>query len=80
MFLQSSDDEPDEKKDRFVAELFKFMDDRGTPINKAPNLGGFDLSLFKLFRIVQSMGGYNRVSNLHQSELCGFFKKLYVYF
>lgn len=74
VFLQSSDDEPDEKKDRFVAELFKFMDDRGTPINKAPNLGGSDLNLFKLFRIVQSMGGYNRVSNLHLTELLGFFK------
>jgi len=27
--LQSSDDEPSEEKDCFVAQLYKFMDDRG---------------------------------------------------
>lgn len=27
--LQGSDDEPNEEKDRFVAQLYKFMDDRG---------------------------------------------------
>ncbi len=26
---ESSDDEPSEEKDRFVAQLYKFMDDRG---------------------------------------------------
>ena len=26
---ESSDDEPNEEKDRFVAQLYKFMDDRG---------------------------------------------------
>lgn len=27
--FQSSDDEPCEEEDRFVAQLYKFMDDRG---------------------------------------------------
>lgn len=31
---ESSDDETREEKDHFVAQLYKFMDDRGTPINK----------------------------------------------
>ena len=29
IYFQSSDDEPSEEKDRFVAQLYKFMDDRG---------------------------------------------------
>ncbi|XP_013404516.1 AT-rich interactive domain-containing protein 4B [Lingula anatina] len=60
---ESSDDEPSEEKDRFVAQLYKFMDDRGTPINKAPCLGSKDLSLYKLFKVVQNYGGYNKVTS-----------------
>ncbi|KAL5008948.1 hypothetical protein ScPMuIL_014529 [Solemya velum] len=59
----SSDDEPSEEKDRFVAQLYKFMDDRGTPINKGPCIGKRDLNLYKLFKIVQNFGGYNKVTN-----------------
>lgn len=29
LFQQTSDDEPSEEKDRFVAQLYKFMDERG---------------------------------------------------
>ncbi|CAG2178603.1 unnamed protein product, partial [Oppiella nova] len=39
------------------------MDERGTPINRAPSVGGKDLNLYKLYRIVVKMGGYNRVTN-----------------
>ncbi|OWF38408.1 AT-rich interactive domain-containing protein 4B-like isoform X2 [Mizuhopecten yessoensis] len=60
---ESSDDEPSEEKDRFVAQLYKFMDDRGTPINKGPTLGNKDLNLYKLFKVVQNIGGYNKVTN-----------------
>ncbi|KAK7505528.1 hypothetical protein BaRGS_00003273 [Batillaria attramentaria] len=59
----SDDDEPCEEKDRFVAQLYKFMDDRGTPINKGPCVGNKDLNLYRLFRVVQNIGGYNRVTN-----------------
>ena len=64
MSVQLSDSEPavDERRDRFVAQLYKFMDDRGTPINRAPTFAGSDLDLFHLFRLMASMGGYNRVS------------------
>lgn len=58
----SSDDEQSEQKDRFVAQLYKFMDDRDTPMNKVPSIGNIDLDLYKLFMIVKKMGGYNRVS------------------
>ncbi|CAN7995256.1 unnamed protein product, partial [Ixodes hexagonus] len=61
-----SDDEPSEEKDRFVAQLYKFMDERGTPINKGPVMGGRDLNLYRLFRVVGKLGGCNRVTNHNQ--------------
>ena len=47
----------------FVAQLYKFMDDRATPINKGPVIGTRDLNLYRLFRVVHKLGGYNRVTN-----------------
>ncbi|XP_062573809.1 AT-rich interactive domain-containing protein 4A-like isoform X1 [Saccostrea cucullata] len=63
---EGSDDEPSEEKDRFVAQLYKFMDDRGTSINRMPTLGNKDLNLYRLFNIVQTLGGYNKVTNLNK--------------
>ncbi|XP_039283336.1 microtubule-associated protein futsch isoform X2 [Nilaparvata lugens] len=62
----SSDNEPREEKDHFVAQLYKFMDDRGTPINKGPTISAKDVDLYKLFMVVQKLGGYNRVTNHNQ--------------
>ncbi|CAL4131372.1 unnamed protein product, partial [Meganyctiphanes norvegica] len=58
----SSDDEPTEEKDYFVAQLYMFMESRGTPINKAPTVGGKDLDLYKLYKVVERLGGSNVVS------------------
>ncbi|VDP02861.1 unnamed protein product [Soboliphyme baturini] len=52
-----------EKRDRFVAQLYKFMDERGTPINKCPMIAGQDLDLYALYKAVKDLGGYARVSN-----------------
>ena len=57
----SSDEEQSEQKDRFVAQLYKFMDDRDTPMNTSPNIANIDLDLYKLFMIVKKNGGYNKV-------------------
>ncbi|CAF4911524.1 unnamed protein product [Pieris macdunnoughi] len=62
----SSDDEPREEKDHFVAQLYKFMDDRGTPLNRNPTIANRDIDLYRLFRVVQKVGGYNRVTNQNQ--------------
>ncbi|XP_008196325.2 AT-rich interactive domain-containing protein 4B isoform X1 [Tribolium castaneum] len=62
-YSDSSDDEPNEEKDRFVAQLYKFMDDSGTPLNKSPMIANKDVDLHKLFRVVHKLGGYNRVTN-----------------
>ncbi|CAH1792792.1 unnamed protein product [Owenia fusiformis] len=60
---ESSDEESHQERDRFVAQLYKFMDDRCTPINKTPQIGNQDLNLYKLFRLVREIGGFNKVTN-----------------
>lgn len=65
----SSDDEPREEKDHFVAQLYKFMDDRGTPINRGPSISGRDVDLYKLFKVVHKIGGCNRVTNHNQWKM-----------
>lgn len=57
------EEQPSEEKDRFVAQLYKFMDERGTPINKAPSVNGKDLDLYLLYTLVNEMGGYNKISS-----------------
>ena len=52
-----------EKKDNFVAQLYKFMEERGSPINKAPTICNKDLDLHKLYSIVVGNGGYSKVTN-----------------
>lgn len=49
-----------------MAQLYKFMDDRGTPINVCPMIGTEDIDLYRLFRAVYKLGGYNRVTNQNQ--------------
>jgi len=45
------DDEPHEEKDHFVAQLYKFMDDRGTPLNRQPTIANKDIDLYRLFNV-----------------------------
>uniref|UniRef100_A0A671LG09 AT rich interactive domain 4A (RBP1-like) n=1 Tax=Sinocyclocheilus anshuiensis TaxID=1608454 RepID=A0A671LG09_9TELE len=62
--LKQPDDEPDpEERDHFLQQLYKFMEDRGTPINKPPVLGYKDLNLFKLFRLVHVHGGCDNIES-----------------
>uniref|UniRef100_A0A4W4GY33 ARID domain-containing protein n=1 Tax=Electrophorus electricus TaxID=8005 RepID=A0A4W4GY33_ELEEL len=61
---EEPDDEPDpEERDHFLQQLYKFMEDRGTPINKPPVLGYKDLNLFKLFRLVHQHGGCDSIES-----------------
>lgn len=59
--LKADTDAPSEEKDRFVAHLYKFMEERGTPLNKVPMCAGKELNLYGVYRIVQKLGGYNKV-------------------
>ena len=56
------DQEQNEHKDHFVAQLYKFLDDRGTSINKTPSVSNKDVDLYRLFQLVLKLGGYNRVA------------------
>nr|CDS19690.1 AT rich interactive domain containing protein [Echinococcus granulosus] len=61
----TSSDSPEyfEERDRWIAKLYRFMDARGTPINKAPSIANKDLDLFKLYRKVDRLGGFHRVTS-----------------
>uniref|UniRef100_A0A674F6E9 AT-rich interactive domain-containing protein 4A n=1 Tax=Salmo trutta TaxID=8032 RepID=A0A674F6E9_SALTR len=61
---EDTNDEADpEERDHFLQQLYKFMEDRGTPINKPPVLGYKDLNLFKLFRLVYHQGGCDKIES-----------------
>ncbi|XP_067876633.1 AT-rich interactive domain-containing protein 4B isoform X4 [Heterodontus francisci] len=52
-----------EERENFLQQLYKFMEDRGTPINKRPVLGYRDLNLFKLYRLVRELGGFDSIES-----------------
>lgn len=68
-YTDSSDEESIEEKDHFVAQLFKFMDDRGTPLNQVPVIDGIDVDLYKLFKVVNNFGGYNKVNKFKRWKI-----------
>ncbi|EJW87870.1 hypothetical protein WUBG_01220 [Wuchereria bancrofti] len=65
----SSDEEYGEERDQFTAQLYKFHEERGTPINRAPILGGKDIDMFRLYNVVQRYGGKKRVTENNQWKL-----------
>ncbi|XP_028981200.2 AT-rich interactive domain-containing protein 4A isoform X2 [Esox lucius] len=60
---EPEDESDPEERDHFLQQLYKFMEDRGTPINKPPVLGYKDLNLFKLFRLVYHQGGCDNIES-----------------
>ncbi|XP_029449698.1 AT-rich interactive domain-containing protein 4B isoform X2 [Rhinatrema bivittatum] len=52
-----------EERENFLQQLYKFMEDRGTTINKRPVLGYRNLNLFKLFRLVHKLGGFDNIES-----------------
>ncbi|XP_077320585.1 AT-rich interactive domain-containing protein 4A isoform X3 [Lithobates pipiens] len=75
--VEEEEAEPEEEadpaeRDNFLQQLYKFMEDRGTPINKPPVLGYKDLNLFKLFRLVYHQGGCDNI------ESGGVWKQIYM--
>ncbi|XP_028844044.1 AT-rich interactive domain-containing protein 4B isoform X3 [Denticeps clupeoides] len=52
-----------EERENFLQQLYKFMEDRGTPINKRPVLGYRNLNLFKLYRLVHKLGGFENIDS-----------------
>ncbi|KAI1904694.1 hypothetical protein AGOR_G00008340 [Albula goreensis] len=54
--------EEEMSEETFLKELYAFMKNRDTPIERIPHLGFKQIDLFVMFKTVQSMGGYNQVS------------------
>ncbi|KAM8852168.1 AT-rich interactive domain-containing protein 4B [Synchiropus picturatus] len=52
-----------EERENFLQQLYKFMEDRKTPINKRPVLGYRNLNLFKLYRLVHKRGGFDNIES-----------------
>ncbi|XP_063059192.1 mucin-5AC isoform X2 [Engraulis encrasicolus] len=47
----------------FLDQLFSFMERRGSPIGKVPNLGFKKIDLFLMYNVVKKLGGYDNVTN-----------------
>lgn len=60
----SSDDEPNEVKDRFFAQLLEFMEKRNSPLNKSPSITNRDVDLYRLYYSVEKLGGYANVTKI----------------
>lgn len=58
----SEDSFTEEERDAFVARWYKYREDKGDPCNKAPALGKQDVDLYRMYRAVKSMGGFNKVN------------------
>ncbi|KAJ8385410.1 hypothetical protein AAFF_G00189360 [Aldrovandia affinis] len=54
---------PHPEEQPFLDQLYAFMELRGSPISKVPNLGFKKIDLFLLFSVVKRLGGYERVTS-----------------
>uniref|UniRef100_A0A668AKY9 AT-rich interactive domain 5A n=1 Tax=Myripristis murdjan TaxID=586833 RepID=A0A668AKY9_9TELE len=46
----------------FVSSLYSFMKSRGTPIERIPHLGFKQINLWKIYKAVEKLGGYDSVT------------------
>ncbi|XP_029296725.1 AT-rich interactive domain-containing protein 5A isoform X2 [Cottoperca gobio] len=46
----------------FVSSLHAFMKDRGTPIERIPHLGFKQINLWRIYKAVEKLGGYDSVT------------------
>uniref|UniRef100_A0AAY4EG70 ARID domain-containing protein n=1 Tax=Denticeps clupeoides TaxID=299321 RepID=A0AAY4EG70_9TELE len=52
----------DRMKQLFLDHLYRFMERRGSPISKVPNLGFKKIDLFLMYSAVKRLGGYESVT------------------
>ncbi|XP_059817076.1 AT-rich interactive domain-containing protein 5A-like isoform X2 [Hypanus sabinus] len=55
-------DSGDMSQQSFLVNLYKFMKDRGTPIERIPHLGFKQVNLATLYKAVEKLGGYEVVT------------------
>ncbi|XP_056147513.1 AT-rich interactive domain-containing protein 5A [Lampris incognitus] len=55
--------EPAEMEEKsFVSSLYHFMKGRGTPIERIPHLGFKQINLWRIYKTVEKLGGYDSVT------------------
>lgn len=54
---------PHPEEQLFLDQLYLFMERRGSPISKVPNLGFKKIDLFLMYSVVKKLGGYERVTS-----------------
>ncbi|XP_016123146.1 uncharacterized protein [Sinocyclocheilus grahami] len=54
---------PHPEEQLFLDQLYFFMERRGSPISKVPNLGFKKIDLFLMYSVVKRLGGYERVTS-----------------
>ncbi|XP_072537213.1 AT-rich interactive domain-containing protein 5A isoform X2 [Salminus brasiliensis] len=59
---ESRSGQPESEDRAFVINLYRFMKDRGTPIERIPHLGFKQINLWKIFKAVETLGGYDSVT------------------
>ncbi|XP_048379003.1 AT-rich interactive domain-containing protein 5B-like [Stegostoma tigrinum] len=52
----------DKGQQNFLVDLYKFMKERGTPIERIPHLGFKQVNLLTLYKAVEKLGGYEAVT------------------
>ncbi|XP_078421495.1 AT-rich interactive domain-containing protein 5B-like [Cetorhinus maximus] len=52
----------DMSQQNFLVDLYKFMKERGTPIERIPHLGFKQVNLLTLYKAVEKLGGYEAVT------------------
>ncbi|KAJ8380116.1 hypothetical protein SKAU_G00008940 [Synaphobranchus kaupii] len=55
--------QPEEEEKSFVSSLYSFMKDRGTPIERIPHLGFKQINLWRIYKAVEKLGGYDSVTS-----------------
>ncbi|XP_056629163.1 AT-rich interactive domain-containing protein 5A isoform X1 [Triplophysa dalaica] len=58
----SRPDQSESEERTFVSNLYRFMKDRGTPIERIPHLGFKQINLWKIYKAVETLGGYDAVT------------------
>jgi AT-rich interactive domain-containing protein 1 len=58
--LYDFDDNPDRKK--FLDQLLRFMEEKGSPISACPTISKNPLDLFRLYLLVRDRGGFVEVT------------------
>ncbi|KAL2092805.1 hypothetical protein ACEWY4_012603 [Coilia grayii] len=60
--MTTSPDHLEEEERAFVDNLYRFMKDRGSPIERIPHLGFKQINLWKIYKAVEALGGYDSVT------------------